>query len=194
MNLSKKWTNFQHIRTGLSKKLNKRILKVTEAVEDFADHLDAKHPKQALNFALDLLKPYLQALGLRIAKLSEEQVEVIMPEKVLFQNSEHEHDEGAIVTAALFAYKTLWSKNAPKGNFQVQIKKVELEKVRAATGDLHIKILMSKLAREAVFADLADHNSATQEIQLQIYDINKQVVAQVQVSAMLKLAVSLDWK
>lgn len=200
--------NIQRFQSRIQKKIGQKINKnlhenferLTDIVEEVSEAIDSKSPKTVLNFALDVLKPYLRALGLRIARISEEQIEVILPEK--FHNSgtfevgslDLQPDEGAICSAATFAFRQLWKRNSPKGRFSISVQKLSFERVREMRGDLSFRFELSKFTRETIFANLADKEKSESEFVIHVYNEAEQIVAEVHIIADLFLNKTLDWK
>jgi len=190
--------NIQRFQSRIQKKIgqniHRNIDRFTDIVEEVSEAIDAKSPKSVLNFALDALKPYLKALGLRISRLSEEKIEVILPEKYHTTGTDEQPDEGAICSAASFAFRQLWRRNAPKGKFSISIQKLNFEKIRNMKGDLSFRFELPKLSREAIFADLADKEQSDSEFVIHIYNGDEQIVGEIHIQAHLHLNKSLEWK
>lgn len=196
-----KFNNYQHFQKNVGKKLSKNLKKMTGSAyelaetlaEELVSHLQGKQPRHILNFALDFIRPYIQTLGLRVSKLTPEKVEIVIPSKALHQDANQNLDEGALVSAALFAFKTLWRKNAPKGHFKIEVKKFEYEKIRDPQAPVRIRIEMSALARETLFAELSENKSAVQELTANILDTDQQILAKVHIQAELGLLKAINW-
>jgi hypothetical protein len=190
--------NFQqiqsHLQKKISKNINKKFNKITGLVEEVTEQLDLRQPKTVLNFALDMIKPYLQTLGLRISKLSEEQIEVVLPEKFKYMDINQELDEGAVCSAAVFSFRQLWNRNSPKGHFEIHIQKIHFERFRDLHSDLLLRLELGKLNREAIFADLSDTKRASTDMIVHIYDREEQLVGQVNILADLKLIEAIERK
>jgi hypothetical protein len=190
--------NFQQIQSRLQKKfgknLNKKFNKITGLMEEVTEQIDLRQPKTVLNFALDMIKPYLQTLGLRISKLSEEQIEVVLPEKFKYMDVNQELDEGAVCSAAVFAFRQLWLRNSPKGHFEIHIQKIQFERFRDLASDLFLRLELGTLNREAIFADLSDRKKAQTDMIVHIYDQKEQLVGQVNILAELNLVEAIEWK
>lgn len=177
--------------------INKNILRLTDLVEEVSEAIDAKSPKTVLNFALDVIKPYLQALGLRVSRISEENIEVILPAKFQSTSQDQQLDEGAICSAGIFAFKQLWKKNSPKGKFSISIQKIIFEKIRTHQfehGDLSLRFELPKLTRETIFADLSDRENNQSQFLILVYNQSEHIVAEIHLVADLHLNKSLEWK
>jgi hypothetical protein len=189
---------YQHIQAELQKVLGKEVGRVSvlleEFVSDLAQAIEPGKSKRFLHFALDLTRPYLQSLGLRTSRLTTEEIEVVLPGKILYQDSQQRLDAGAVVSASLFAYRRLWKKNAPKGAFSIKVLSFEFEELKPLLGSLFIRVQLPPLQREAVYSDLAGRNFSTHEGIIQIFDQQDQVVAKMLVRSELRAVKILDWK
>ena len=189
---------YQHFQAELEKSFRQRLGQwsgsVETALENLAEQVDIKQPKQVLQFALDVVRPYLQSLGLRVAKLTAENIEVVLPEHPLHQDMKSFLDEGAVCSASLFAFRKLWKRNAPKGPFSWKVLKFEFEALRELQGPLHIKWNLPTLQREALYAELAETQRALQDTVVHVFNGQDQLVAQVHLHAELRAMKILDWK
>jgi hypothetical protein len=143
---------------------------------------------------LDLARPYLQSLGLRISRLTFQDVEVVLPGKRMQQDAQQNFDEGAVVSAALFAYRKLWRKNAPKGPFSMKISSFEFERMLDLRGPLFLRVNLSPLQREAVYAELAQQKKSNHESVVQVFDPEDRVVAKLLVRSELQAQRVIGWK
>jgi hypothetical protein len=189
---------YQHIQAELQKVLGKEVGRVSGLLEDFmselAEQLEPGKSKRILNFALDVTRPYLQSLGLRTSRLTVEEVEVVLPGKILHQDSHQQLDAGAVVSASLFAYRRLWKKNAPKGAFTAKVLSFEFEQLKNLKAPLFIRVQLPALQRETVYSELSNKNFTHHEGVIQIFDQEDQVVAKMLVRSELRSVKVLDWK
>lgn len=185
-------SNFQQLQSEIRKKISLNLVDSFGA--SFVEALDQKQAKQVLGFALDLIRPYFQGLNLRVAALSAENIEINIPAKVLHQDEHLGVDEGVICSAALFAFRLLWKRNSPSEQMNLDLQKLEFERVRLAKGDLRLKIHFSKVTREAILAELVDKSESMIELTAMIFDQEDQLVAKTQLIASLKRPQALEWK
>ncbi len=186
---------YQHFKAELQKKWGAEISRVTHHFQDSLEHITAQlepgGPKKVINLALDVMrpyfKPYLQSLGLRISRLTYQNIEVILPAKFLLEDSQENVDEGAAVTAALFAFRTLWKKNSPRRIFQVEILNFEFEHLRPLQAPLFLRFNLTSSQRESIYVELSDQSRSIHESTVQIYDQEDQAVAKVLIKAELKM-------
>ncbi len=174
---------YQHIQAHIS-----RLTGVfQDSLQDLTEHMNSGPPKQILNLALDVMRPYLRSLGLRVSQLSFQDIEVVIPAKPLSQDSQEQLDEGAVISAALFAFRRLWRKNAPRGSFHVDVLNFEFERLQPLSAPLFVRGHLPVSQREAIYVELSEHQRSVHEAGLQVYDEENQVVAKILVKSVLRM-------
>ncbi|GIL17541.1 MAG: hypothetical protein BroJett040_12920 [Oligoflexia bacterium] len=179
---------------NLDKKFQSNINKITNLVEEVAGHLETPTPKAALNFALELLKPYLRSIDLRTSRLSPTHVEVIVPNKKKNLNENEEVDEGILLSSAIYAAELLWKKKQPEGGSTLRMTSAQIEILKPRKTHLRLRTELSLIAREAIFAELAEKNESHQDFTVQIYDAEDQIVGQIFLKITLHYQPVLKWK
>ena len=92
----------QHAKDGLKTQLEERGIRLSAA--DFAALLEEVSPKAshaALSYALDIVRPFSAGMGLRISRLADTQVEMVIPARTRNLSDLKQMHEGAVVTAAM---------------------------------------------------------------------------------------------
>ena len=163
-------------------------------VTDMADQISSPGTKKTLNSALDLFRPHFISLGVRIAILSPTHVELTLPMKARSLDEQGEILPGVQISAAIEAYKLLWKRNAPEGEFQIVIKSAKAQFFKSARTDLHLRGELSEISRESRRAELSKNKRATHEMTLNFYDDQDQIVTEVEVKSELLFKEMLEWK
>ena len=163
-------------------------------VTDVADHVSSPRTKKALYSALDLFRPHLLSLGLRISILNSSQVEVTLPAKKRNVDEMNRILTGVQVSAAIEAYKLLWQRNSPEGNFDVVVKSTQAQFFKQAKTDLCLRGELPEISRETKWAELSKNKRADHEMTLCFFDDQEQMVAEVSIVAELFLVEMIDWK
>lgn len=163
-------------------------------VSDVAEQVSSPRTKKVLNSALDLFRPHLISLGLRISVLNASQIEIALPAKQRNLDEKGRILAGVQTSAAIEAYKLLWQRNSPEGNFDVVVKSTEARFFKAAKGDLYLRGELSEISRETKWAELSKNKRADHEMTLHLFDDQEQMVAEVLVVAELFLVEMIDWK
>lgn len=174
-----------------NKNFGQNFNKVADFLEGFvtnvADQISSPRTKKTLNSALDLFRPHLISLGLRISVLSSTQVELSLPMKARNLDDQGALLSGVQISAAIEAYKLLWKRNAPDGQFQIVIKSAQGQFFRSAKTELRLRGELGEIVRESRWAELSKNKRAEHEMTLHFYDDQDQVVAEVDVKSELLL-------
>ena len=168
----------------------------SQIANNVAHRLSGRRGQQALNslnFALDFLKPYVRALGLRVARMSNHKIELILPAKVQTLKSQGSLHEGAVITAALEAYQWIWNQNKPETPFVITIRSVNLDIVKALRGNLRFKFELKEINREKVLFELARDQKSEDEAQILIFLEDDQICGQVELRALITQTPVLEW-
>ena len=116
--------------TTVKKQLGKQGLRMNPV--DFAGFIEPWAPqasREILSTVLDFFRPLALGLGLRISKLKDTQLEMILPARKKNRNENEQMDESALLAAALRGTKILWLRNAPLGQFKQTVKTIQLRAV-----------------------------------------------------------------
>lgn len=163
-------------------------------VHDFAEQVTSPQAKKALNSALDLIRPHFLSIGARVSILGPMQVELTLPRKARNLDEQGQILPGVQISAAIEAYKLLWKRNAPEGEFQIVIKNVQAHFLKFSKEDLKIRGELSDLAREARWAELAKNKQSQHEMTLHLFDEQNQICTEVEIQSELYLKEMLEWK
>jgi hypothetical protein len=161
---------------------------------DLAEQIQSPLAKKGLGYALDLIRPHFVSMGARIAILSATQVELTLPRKARNIGADGFLLPGVQISAAIEAYRLLWLRNAPEGEFQVSIRNVKTQFLRPARGDLKLRGELSEISRESRWAELAKNKRSQHQMTLHIYDQEEQIVAEIEIDSELFLNTLLEWK
>ncbi|MBV2168291.1 MAG: YiiD C-terminal domain-containing protein [Bdellovibrio sp.] len=177
----------QTAKEGLKSQLEDRGIRLSAA--DLAALLEEVSPKAshaALSYALDMVRPFSAGMGLRISRLSDTQVEMVIPARTRNLSEVKQMHEGAITTAAIEAAKLLWMRHAPIGTFEVTVSRVEADFFKNQTEDCRVRMELPETTREMVLAALREHREAKAEAELKVFDDHDQAVAELQLHLSFK--------
>lgn len=178
---------FQTAKDGLKSQLEDRGIRLSAA--DLAALLEEVSPKAshaALSYALDMVRPFSAGMGLRISRLSDTQVELIIPARTRNMNDVNQIHEGAVTTAAIEAAKLLWMRHAPLGSFEIFISRAEMEFFKINDRDCRLRMELSEMTRETVLAEIRECREATADAELKVYDENEQTIAELRLQLQFK--------
>ncbi|WP_413582785.1 DUF4442 domain-containing protein [Bdellovibrio sp. HCB288] len=177
----------QQAKDGLKTQLEDRGIRLSAA--DLAALLEEVSPKvshAALGYALDIVRPFSAGMGLRISRLKDTQIEIVIPARTRNMNELKQMHEGALLSAAIEAAKILWMRHAPLGNFEIAVARIESEFFKVQTGECRLRMELAENIREVVLADLRDRRESATTADVQVFDENDQAVGSVQLQLKLK--------
>jgi hypothetical protein len=173
----------KNLRKNLEMKLHERGISLRST--DLAALIEARAPKSsraALGFALDLIRPFTAGMGLRISRLSDQNIEMILPVRKRNEAAPGRIHEGAMLTAALEAARLLWLRHAPHGEFSVQLKEATLQILQDYEGDLILRMELQEMQRETVLMQLRRHQQATPGTSVNIFDSKKKAIGKIEMT------------
>ncbi|MGZ3772501.1 MAG: PaaI family thioesterase [Pseudobdellovibrionaceae bacterium] len=174
-------------KKGIKSELEERGIRLSAT--DVAALLEEYSPKvshAALSYAIDLIRPFSAGMGLRISRLSDSRVEMVIPARTRNLNESGFIHEGAILTAALESAKLLWMRHAPLGHFEINVCRTEIEFFKSHSEDCRVRMELPETVREVVLAEVRDHRESQADAELKVFDGNDQTVAEVRLSLKFK--------
>lgn len=186
--------NLRDFQQDFNKKFNKITNLVESVVSDVAEQVTSPSTKKALNSALDLIRPHFLSLGARISVLSSSQIELTLPRKARNLDEHGQILPGVQVSAAIEAYRLLWKRNAPEGEFQIVVKSAEARFLKFTKADLKVRAELPELAREARWAELSKNKKSTHRMTLHLFDEQDQICTEVEIESEFFLKEMLEWK
>lgn len=171
----------------LKRQLEERGIRLNAV--DLAAAIEGVSPKSsrmALSYALDLLRPFAAGMGFRIARLSDAQIEIMVPHRKRNLNEAQSLHEAALIAASTEAIKILWQRHAPLGAFEVFIEGLSFTQHRYCYGDARIRIELAEPTRETVLASLRQRGQAESDSEVRIYDENDQAIAEINLKLKFK--------
>lgn len=125
-------------------------------------------------------------MGLRISRLSDTQVEMIIPARTRNMNEAHTLHEGALTTAGIEAAKLLWMRHAPMGNFEILVTHIESEFFKSQNEECRLRMELAETSREVVLSQLRDQREAKSDAEIKVFDANEQAVAELRLQLSFK--------
>lgn len=177
----------QTAKDGLKTQLEERGIRMSAA--DLAALLEEVSPKvshAALSYALDVVRPFSAGMGLRVSRLSDTHVEMMIPIRTRNLNEQGFVHEGALSTAAIEAAKLLWMRHAPMGNFTIQVTKFEMDSFREIAEEGRLRLEVPESTIEVVMAEIRDTRESEAEASVRVSDGNEQTVAEVRMTLKFK--------
>lgn len=185
--------NLEQAQTQLKKELQSRGLRWSAV--DLAAAMEELSPvgsRTALSYALDLLKPFVAGMGLRVSRLSDTQVEMVVPNRVRNMSEGEQLHEGAFIAAGVEAARLLWTRHAPLGHFDLQTQNLSLQLFRPAEREIRVRLELPESVREAALSKLRQEREADSDLQLRFVDEAEQTLAEMQLSLKLRHIPALE--
>lgn len=193
--MNQQWltTLISNVKSQVSNQLGAKGVKLNSA--DLAALLEELSPtasNAAMSYAIDLLRPFSAGMGLRVAKLSDQQIELVLPNRTRNKNAAGFLHEAALVAASTEAARMLWERHAPMGKLDIQMQKVQLHVLKQTSEQVRVRTEMTESVREVNLANLRQVQMSQLEMSVQIFDENEQAIADVQMFVELKFTPSLS--
>lgn len=179
-------------REQVGKELEERGLRLS--AEDLALLLEEWSPassRSALSFVVDFLRSFPAGMGLRVSRLSDTQIEMVLPARAKNLRGGVFH-EGALITAGIEAALTLWERHAPLGEFKIELMTVGCELHRSTGHELRVRAELAETARETVLSQLRQGGEAASELEVQLLDEGGQRVADLALRLRMRLTPALS--
>ena len=179
--------NLQKVEGEIRKLLATRGLQISSPdLAALIEYLSPSSSKTLLSYALDFVRPFNAGLGLRFARISDTQVEIVIPKRSKNTLEDGQINEAVITAAAAEAVRMLWLRHAPLGNFELSTLEMSLKKHHPVKGSCRLRMELPESAREKVLAQLRTRRHAESENELSLFDDKDQKVAELTVKIGLK--------
>lgn len=151
-------------------------------IVDFMAYVEKWTPnatREGMSYFLDFFRSSTLGMGLRVAKLTDTQIEVVLPTRPKNIDEFGQILDSAIITTGIEASKILWLRHAPVGEFLFEIQKIHYEKIAEKMNSLlRIRYELNHEHREFTLNQLRDHSIASTEAEINVYDQNEARVAE----------------
>jgi hypothetical protein len=145
-----------------------------------------------LSYALDFVRPLTMGMGLRMARLSDTQVEVVIPYRTKNLTENGELDESVCTVAATEGVKQIWRRHAPLGHVEIDVLEMRFKKHQQLTSGGRARMELDEGLREKVLAQLRETRQSRCENNVAIFDDKDQKVAEISVKIELKWTPALN--
>lgn len=172
---------------------------LTELLAEVRETVQSPRARAFLSSALEFLRPYHLALGLRISRLSTTRVEIVVSPREEQRESHREAsamniEPGALVTAATLAAQLLLRRMDQPDLGSLEIQEARLERLGEWSGELRGRLEFSKLAQETMRAELKKMGHAELDLTMSFFDVHEQRRADCQLKYLCQMADQLEWK
>ncbi len=169
-------------------------------IVDFMTYVEKWSPqmtREALSYFLDFFRSSTLGMGLRVAKINNTQIEMILPDRSRNLDEEGYFLESALMTAGIESFKLLWLRHAPIGNFQFKIQKIHFEKVSSVLNEKKFKSYRARFEiqseqREMVLAQLRADQKALVEHKILYFDEKEALAAEMTLNSWISIVPVLE--
>lgn len=186
---------------GVAERVRKRAPDLAEDVRLVMRHprvlaswIEDRSPwlsRRLMGAASNLAEPFTIGMGLKVDKLGEDFIEVVMP-----GNWRNQGEGGLIHTAALTALgesaaRMFWEHHLDLRDAQVESKRVEVRILVRPEGEMRAVFRLQEADREAILHQLRSKELISVDTQTLIYDKNGRLIAEVDVEWQLRRQLAL---
>lgn len=185
--------NFEQVQSQIKSELENRGLRMTATdVAALIEEMAPAASRATLSAAMDFLRPFTAGLGLRVSRLSDTQIEIIIPARTRNLNEDGAIHESVMNAAAIEAAKLLWLRHAPLGDFSMQVTAVQFEFHRASKSEVRVRLEIPETARENNLSQMRQGRESISEMSLRFVDVAEQEVAQATLRMQLRHRPALE--
>lgn len=143
------------------------------------EDLTPEGSRAALSYALEFVHPFVFGLGLRISHLTDEKIEIVIPDRIKNKNDQGNIHEAAMLASAVEAFHVLWQRHAPLGSFSIASKSSQIEIVKPTSSSIRLRMEITEKDREEILFQLRNQGKSLQTVQVHFFDDADQVVAEI---------------
>ena len=167
-------------------------------IVDFMSYVEKWTPqasREALSYFLDFFRSSTLGMGIRVSKLNDTQIEVVLPKRPRNTDEDGGWLDSSVITAAVESFKILWLRHAPIGEFSFNIEKIVYEKRKTdASESLRVRYELSSETREMALTELRANSITAVETTLMVFDDKDSIVSEVKITSHLNSSLQLKEK
>lgn len=182
------------LKTELEKELKSRGLQFT--MVDFAAFIEEISPdgsKAALGFMLNFLRPFSAGMGFRVTRISDTQIELIIPWKFRNRNDQGHLHEATLLPAAIEAAQIFWQRHL-ESPIEIQLLSESSKIHQVMTEDARLRTEVSSGYREFIQSQLRENPRQIVEMKFQIYGAQDRLNAEIDFKILVQKTLTLNQK
>lgn len=138
-----------------------------QEILDWLEHYSPQSSAGALGIFLNFFRPFTQGLGLRVSRLGDEDVEIVIPSKARNLNSKNLVHESLFAAASIEGAQLILQRHLG-GEIECQLKQLKIEIRSGSPGDLRLALHWEAVARELFLRDFRQGNSPLLELKFKV--------------------------
>ena len=163
-----------------------KLQQVIDFVEDYS-----KPGFQAMwSFVVNVMRPFSSGMGLRIATLSPQQVEIVIPDWLRNKDEKFLH-EATYLTAAKEGLR-IWIQRLLGPTTEFELKSIQIKTLHPIEGNARVCFLLEDSEKEILLHHLQQKQNLEHVFSWTVLDENEMKCAEVELKVFLKLPVRLD--
>lgn len=167
-------------------------------IVDFMSYVEKWTPqasREALSYFLDFFRSSTLGMGIRVSKLNDTQIEVVLPKRPRNLDEDGGWLDSAAITAAVESFKILWLRHAPIGEFHFEIAKLAYEKRKNELSEtLRVRYELATESREMALTELRANSQVYVDTSVFVFDEKEAIVSEIKIGATLKSSLQLKEK
>ena len=174
------FTEFRELKERLQKLLPDQLREVLQHPRTLGSLLEEKSPflgRHLLSAASNLAEPFTAGMGLRVLQLSEERIEVVLPDWWRNHDSEGSLHNSALSVLGEFTARVFWERHLDLRRSQMRVLRAEAKFLKKISSEVRATLQMSEAEREGVLFRLRSQGEVTVESAVTIYDSKEQLAA-----------------
>lgn len=174
------------LKNEIQKELESRGIRFT--MVDFAALVEEFSPngsRATLGFMLNFLRPFSAGMGFRVTRISDTQVEIVIPWIFRNRNDRGQLHEASYLPAALEAVHIFWQRHI-EGPFEIQLIQESLRIHQALEEDARLRTEVTSSLREVVLGELRENPHYQIEMKFQIFGSQDRLSAELELKMSLK--------
>ncbi len=189
----------------LEKKLKEGLAKTREAVEaqvkeqlkgsglqfrleDLSALLEDLSPRASrllMSYVLNHLRSISHTMGLRVAKLTDNFIEIVLPLQTHNCNLLGEMSEAVLVGAAGESCRLLWNRRLENESNTLRIQKLEYRLLRPVSADVRVRVEIEEGQCQTVLLDLRAKQEAKVKHHIRVCDFQEQLLVELELDLLI---------
>ncbi len=157
-------------------------------LEDLSALLEDLSPRASrllMSYVLNHLRSISHTLGLRVAKLTDNFIEIVLPYQTHNRNMLGEMSEAVLVGAATESCRILWNRRLENESSSLRIQKIEYRLLRPVSSDVRVRVEIEEGQCQTALLDLRAKQEARVKHQIRVCDFQEQLLVELEVDLMI---------
>lgn len=180
------------LKNELQKEMESRGLRFT--MVDFSALIEEQSPESSrfiLGFMLNFLRPFSAGMGFRVTRISDTQVEIIVPWKFRNRSDRGHLHEASLLPAALEAAQIFWQRHIDVP-IQILLQSETTRWQQQMSEDARVRLEVSPPTREFIVSQLREQAQQLVDMKFQVYGDADRLTAELDLQVLIKRDLTLN--